>query len=178
MPDQAVPDANDHVAHTQDTLDLQQPVIRRQELVEQYHNQPEHNVSGIVRVDLHEIIDTDLEGFIDLCSERLVGSTLLMDVNYRIVGVEGETLLIDVSGDPSMVVDDEPEPAVFNAVLTDLIETYTIAELLAVPGVRAVLAENDHIRNLVVAQLEKATAEDVQQPDVISTKPILASYSL
>lgn len=50
-------------------------------------------VSTTVTVDLDEIIDTDLEGFIDLILER-AGDPLGMDVSYNVVGVEDSSTLI------------------------------------------------------------------------------------
>ena len=55
----------------------------------------------IVEVDLSDVIDNDLEGFLDLLSERAVNSPLLMDISYRIVGHDGDTLKIEVDGDTS-----------------------------------------------------------------------------
>lgn len=56
-----------------------------------------------VQVELHEIIDYNLEGFLDLISERACKSPLLMDISYRVVGHDGDTLTIEVTSDDSMV---------------------------------------------------------------------------
>lgn len=65
-------------------------------------------VKGEVYVHLSDIIDNDLEGFLDLISEALVGSTLLMDVNYNVVRVaEDGKLVLEVTGDPSMVYEED-----------------------------------------------------------------------
>ena len=62
----------------------------------------EGHISGNVPVSLADVISRDLEGFIDLVSEKLVGSDLLMDVSYEVVGVNQESgIVIKVSGDPS-----------------------------------------------------------------------------
>ena len=53
-------------------------------------------------------IATDLEGFIDLISEK-AGKPLLMDVNYDIVSAKGNTLTIEVTGDASMDEEEEEE---------------------------------------------------------------------
>jgi hypothetical protein len=63
----------------------------------------EKTLPKIVEVDLSEIIDTDLEGFLDILSERATGSPLLMDISYRIVSVENDTLKIEVDGDTSAI---------------------------------------------------------------------------
>ena len=62
-------------------------------------------ITGIVPVDLSEIIDNDLEGFLDIISEKLVSNGLLMDISYRVVGNLGNTLYLEVSGDISQAYD-------------------------------------------------------------------------
>lgn len=71
-------------------------------------------VTGVVRVDLGEVIDLNLEGFLDLLSERLTGTPLLGDIQYQVVGLgrSEDELLIRVSGDVTQIVDDMgDEPA-------------------------------------------------------------------
>ena len=51
-------------------------------------------------VHLSDIIDNDLEGFLDLLSEKLIGSPLLMDINYDVVDSTAEVcIIIKVRGD-------------------------------------------------------------------------------
>lgn len=66
-------------------------------------------ITGIVPVELSFIIDGDLEVFLDELSEKLLGRSTLMDINYKCVGAEsdGLTLLMEVSGDISELLDDE-----------------------------------------------------------------------
>lgn len=57
-------------------------------------------------VDLSELIDNDLEQFLDLIAERATGSVCLQDVNYGIVSYEGsDTLLMRVTGDISDMIE-------------------------------------------------------------------------
>jgi hypothetical protein len=64
-------------------------------------------VTGRVVIGLEDVISADMEWFLDEISEQLVGSILLMDVNYTAVGVtEGGSLVLEVSGDVSAVLDD------------------------------------------------------------------------
>lgn len=59
-------------------------------------------ISARVIIELHDIIDNDLEGFLDILSEKLVGDDLLMDIDYKVTGVANENeVVIEVSGDPS-----------------------------------------------------------------------------
>ena len=44
------------------------------------------SISGIITVDLHEIIDNDLEGLMDIFEERLVAEGILSDISYNVVG--------------------------------------------------------------------------------------------
>ncbi len=64
-------------------------------------------VSGTVTVDLSELLDSDLEGCLDLLSEKVLGSYGLMEIDHNVVGVEGvwtdpknrvNTLLLRVEG--------------------------------------------------------------------------------
>lgn len=65
-------------------------------------------LTGDITVSLDDVIDLDLEGFVDLCSDRLVGSPLLMAVEYTAVGVHTDgSLIIRVTGDPDAVLDDD-----------------------------------------------------------------------
>ncbi len=67
-------------------------------------------VEGYVQVHISTLIDNDLEGFLDIISEELIGSDLLMDINYEVVGVEeGNELIIKVRGDVSAVLETEEE---------------------------------------------------------------------
>lgn len=59
-------------------------------------------VSGVVRVTLHDIIESNgIDVFCDVLSNALIGDELLMDIGYTVVGNDGNTLLIEVVGDPS-----------------------------------------------------------------------------
>lgn len=59
-------------------------------------------VTVVVPVLLSDIIDSDLEGFLDLLSELVTASWLLIDITYRVIGVENDsTILLEVTGDVS-----------------------------------------------------------------------------
>ena len=62
--------------------------------------------NGYIHVEVHfalsEVIERDLEGFIDLLSTLAIGDDLLMDVGWEVIGVTDENLIRGiVSGDPS-----------------------------------------------------------------------------
>lgn len=63
-------------------------------------------VTGCVAVETDEMIEGDLESFLDLISERLVGSSLGMDLSYRAVGVDDGDVVFEVTLDPSAVLDE------------------------------------------------------------------------
>lgn len=68
-----------------------------------------HYIEGIVKVHISDMIDNNLESFLDMISIGLVDSDLLMDVNYSVIGLcedEPDTLYLLVRGDTSMVLDD------------------------------------------------------------------------
>lgn len=60
-------------------------------------------IEAVVRVDLSEAVDNGLDDWLDLLSERMIGSREpgLTDVAYNVVGHDGCELLLLVSGDPS-----------------------------------------------------------------------------
>jgi hypothetical protein len=62
-------------------------------------------ITGVVAVDLGEVIDTDLEGFLNLISERLTDTDILMGVSYNVVGHEEDTLWIEVTGDTKEILE-------------------------------------------------------------------------
>lgn len=67
---------------------------------------PDGSVRGVVAISLTDVIDGDYEAFLDALSRRLVGSTLLNDVSHRLVGARrGNEILVEVSGDASLVLD-------------------------------------------------------------------------
>jgi hypothetical protein len=74
-------------------------------------NTHDGRVRGFVSVALIDVIDGDLEQFVDLLSHQLVGSNLLTDIDYRMSGASVTEIFLYVSGDPSMVSDSEPESA-------------------------------------------------------------------
>lgn len=64
-------------------------------------------IEGKVMVHLSDIIDNDLEGFLDLISEKLTGSPLLMDINYDVVdGTAEGCIIIKVRGDVSEILEE------------------------------------------------------------------------
>lgn len=67
-------------------------------------------ISGIVAVSLSNLIEGDRDNFLDYISEKLTGSPLLMDIDFKVVGgvPENEDLvLIEVVGDTSAIVEVE-----------------------------------------------------------------------
>lgn len=66
-------------------------------------------VTGVVEVDVSRLIETDLDGAMDILSVELTGSELLSDFSYEVVGNKGDVLLIEVTGDASLIWEDEDE---------------------------------------------------------------------
>lgn len=62
----------------------------------------------VVEVAMFDIVNADLEGLLDILSEKAVGNSLLMDIGYQIVGRSaGGECLIEVTGDPSEAFSEE-----------------------------------------------------------------------
>ena len=84
------------------TRPLTHTQMRRQMDIEGY-------VEGIVPVNLDEIIDCDRDTFIGMLSEMLTDSPDLEDVEYEVVGHDGDMLHILVSGDASALLEEAEE---------------------------------------------------------------------
>ena len=54
-------------------------------------------INTVIRVSLSDAINNDLEGWLDFISEE-AGHLLLMDIDYKIIGHDDQTLLLQVSG--------------------------------------------------------------------------------
>ena len=63
-------------------------------------------ITTVVRVGLNEVIDRDLEEFLDLLSSRAAGNELLMGTAYEVTGLDGGTLLLTVTGDITMAYEE------------------------------------------------------------------------
>lgn len=63
-------------------------------------------IRGIVKVELSDMINNNLEAFLDCLSEKLTGSPLLMEISYEPVSIcdDGEIYLL-VSGDVTEVLE-------------------------------------------------------------------------
>ena len=71
-----------------------------------------------IPIEVHELIDHDLEGFLDLIGER-VGNPLLMDITYRPLSVLPDgSLLFEVSGDDRERTTSDEQLATPNPTLT------------------------------------------------------------
>lgn len=55
-------------------------------------------IAGKVRVTPDEMVGTDTEGFIDMLSERLIGVEGLMEVGWKVVGHDGDDVILRVEG--------------------------------------------------------------------------------
>lgn len=66
-------------------------------------------VEGYVSLHISDIIDNDYEAFLDILSTELVGSDLLMDIDYNIVSLaeDPNTLILKVTGDASEILESD-----------------------------------------------------------------------
>ena len=62
-------------------------------------------VEGVVQVELSDIIDSDIASFYNAVSQMLIGSDMLMDIFWEVVGHDGSTLHLKVTGDSSQAVE-------------------------------------------------------------------------
>lgn len=66
-----------------------------------------NEVTGVIRIELSDAIENDLEGFLDFISEELIGSPLLMSPNYEIIIANKDWIYLKVTGDASNIIEDE-----------------------------------------------------------------------
>ncbi len=66
-------------------------------------------VEGVIAIELDDIIDNDRDRVMELLSEALVDSNGLEDIEYELVGSDGDMLHVSVRGDASSLVEDEDE---------------------------------------------------------------------
>jgi len=58
-----------------------------------------NRVTGVIEVQLSDMIDHDLEGFLNFLEQQLVEEGLVMEIDYRLVGCsDNNTVLLLVSG--------------------------------------------------------------------------------
>lgn len=65
-------------------------------------------IAGVISIHISDMIDNDLEGFLDRISTLLVNNECLMDVNYEVVGIndtEKDEILLKVTGDVSSILE-------------------------------------------------------------------------
>jgi len=62
-------------------------------------------IYGVVLVYLSEVMRLDLDGLLDLISNRLTGTDILMQASYEIVGHTQDTILLFVEGDASAILE-------------------------------------------------------------------------
>lgn len=91
-------------------------VLKRPYTIEELQENMNENcyVTGCIAVPLSDIIDHDLEEFLDLIAMKLTGSELLMDINYNAVAVydvdsNDTSIIIEVHGDVSEIISNEDE---------------------------------------------------------------------
>jgi hypothetical protein len=70
------------------------------------HIEDDGLIYGVVEIDLNDIIEGNLESFLDLLSTELTGSDYLSDMQYSVVGHKADNqVLIEVCGDPSLILE-------------------------------------------------------------------------
>lgn len=76
-----------------------------------YTENPEAVLTGVIAVDLSDLMDNTFSDILDILSEGLIGSQMLMEVNYSPVAVNKEDNIIymQVSGyiDATELLEDE-----------------------------------------------------------------------
>lgn len=83
---------------------LERPV--RFEEIEEKMLKGEKTIEGVIAVSFNEVVRGDLDSFLDVISKKLVASSMLGNVQYRLLETrENETAIFQVRGDASEVYD-------------------------------------------------------------------------
>ena len=77
----------------------------------QEHTKDRMWIKGVIKISLNEVINNDLEGFLDIISERLIDSVCLRDIYSQLVGCNPATgeIYLNVEGDPTDALEWEDE---------------------------------------------------------------------
>ena len=65
-----------------------------------------NEVTGVIRIELSDAIENDLEGFLDFISEKLTGSPLLMGIDYEVIVADKDWIYLKVTGDASTILEE------------------------------------------------------------------------
>ncbi len=107
--------ANSEIVHAT-TEELKSELKKRNDILypikeaaEVIASRDENNrVSGYVEVHISDIINNEWCGFMKMLSEELIGSDLLMNIGYEVVGIsdtDHNTLILKVTGDVSAILE-------------------------------------------------------------------------
>lgn len=67
-------------------------------------------ITANILVDISELINNDFEGVLDILSERVTGTLLLMDINYTVIDtLPDDMLVMQVSGDVSNIIEEDDD---------------------------------------------------------------------
>jgi hypothetical protein len=88
-------------------MDILRSPMTLKQIISMSENDENGYIHGTMPFSLSEIMDNDFEGMMDLFSERLTATDLLMDIHYEAVGFADGMILIKVTGDPETIIDGE-----------------------------------------------------------------------
>lgn len=74
-------------------------ILRKPFTKTELQDRTDETITAYIAVPFSEIIDSSLEEFLDICSEKVIGNPCLMDIQYQPVGIENETSL-----DPNIIL--------------------------------------------------------------------------
>jgi hypothetical protein len=63
-------------------------------------------IRGEVTISVEEMIENDLDSFLDLLAEKLTGSFCLMDISYNLLRIQEGEVVFEVAGDASLLIEE------------------------------------------------------------------------
>lgn len=65
-------------------------------------------IAGLIAICVYNVIDMDIETFLDTLSTKLTRTTVLHDINYEFIGNDNnDNLIFRVTGDIDLIINDE-----------------------------------------------------------------------
>lgn len=84
-------------------------ILEKPLTIEEIKAQKDENnyISGNIIITLSDAIGHELDEFLDFLAEELTGNETLMDIRYEEIGFVSGGIILKVSGDVSMILEDD-----------------------------------------------------------------------
>ena len=77
------------------TYDIRQSPLSKEEQ-ETLVNEADGRVDVVIQMSVNTLIDEDFNEVLNMLSRKAIGNTLLMEIDYQVVGVDDDGLTLDI----------------------------------------------------------------------------------